>query len=187
MRADSLLRRIKTVIFLALVAFAALPVVARADSAQANVNIGLGFFQQPSTGLISQLGFLLNFHVEPREWWLRPSFGGLIEASFGQNRLIDGHVLLGGELVASKANYFKPFIGAFGDFGWANFTDATATYNGLVYGFMISVGTEIRFTDKDHAFGLRVTSAYRFLLGTIGGGLSGGDLNAIMLMLGVTF
>ncbi len=161
---------------------------ARAAEAQASVDAGLSFFQTAAaTGSISQMGYFLHFQVESHTGWVRPLFGAQIEFSSGTNRLIDGHMLLGAELIGYKAPYVKPFLGAAGDFGWANLATSTSTYNNFIYGCTASAGAEIRFSNNENATAIRLTTTYRFLLGTVGGGLTGPDLNSVNASIGLTF
>ena len=91
------------------------------NSAQSSIDLGLSFFQQDTTGLIAQTGYFIHFQFEMKETWIRPTFGSLIEFSSGSNRLLNGHMQGGFELVALRANYIKPFLGVNGEVVWVNF------------------------------------------------------------------
>ena len=164
------------------------PSESRAAEAQASVDAGLSFFQTAAaTGSISPMGYFLHFLVESHTGWVRPNFGAQIEFSSGTNRLINGHMLFGVELIGYKANYVKPFLGVAADLGWANLATATSTYNNYIYGFAASAGAEIRFSSNEGATAIRLTTTYRYLMGTVGGGLAGSDLNTVSGSIGLTF
>ena len=148
---------------------------------------GISLFNQANSVLVGQTGLVGNFQVQMRDRWLRPTFGAMVELNQGTNRLWGGHAQLGMELVAYKARYVKPLIAVMGDFGWASYTTGAANYVGIVYGVVVTAGAEFRFSEKDSALGLRLCTSWRFLMGTIGGGLSGSDLNSMLITGGLVF
>ena len=160
---------------------------AHAAAIQSNFNLGISMFQQPDSGLISQGGYFLHFQVQPRDRWIRPTYGAHVEASFGANRLLNGSMMGGAELVALTAVYIKPFLGAQGLFGMANLDKDSNTYLGLIFGAILTTGAEIRLTDKEKSTALRITSFFRFCSGTVGGGVKGSDLNTLGIGMGFTF
>jgi hypothetical protein len=152
------------------------------------LNLGMSYFQQPVGGLLSTSGYFLYFQVNARDTWLRPSYGGIVEYNGGVNRLIDGMMTLGIEAMSVNAHYVRPFLGGSALIGWANFASAdTSTYVNLIYGGLLSSGVEIRFSDQNWKTGLRITTQYRYVTGSIGGGLSGSDLKAFLISLGLSF
>ena len=159
-----------------------------AASALSVLDLGLAFYQQETaSGLISQTGYFLRMQVEARENWFRPTYGATIEFSSASNRVFSGNMIGGVEIIGHKAPIFKPFVSFNADLGWASYANSDGTYNGILYGFVLSAGGEFRFKDADNASGLRLTSSYRYLVGTIGGGLSGSDLSVVMISFGYVF
>lgn len=158
-----------------------------ASNVQPSLSLGMSFFPQSSTGLTSETGYLILFQVEQRDKWIRPAYGGQLEFSSNGNMLIDGQMLGGVEVVANSALYVKPFVGAYGLFGWATLIEPSSTFVGLIYGALLSTGFEIRFSQKDRTSAVRIGSQWRFVSGTIGGGLTGADLNTFQITIGLTF
>lgn len=148
---------------------------------------GMSLFNQTNSTLVGQTGIVGLFQVQMRDRWIRPTFGAMAELNSTTTRLWDGHAQLGVELVAYRASYLKPFLSVMGDFGWASYTSGTANYVGIVYGVVIGAGAEFRLSEKDSALGFRIFTAWRFLTGTIGGGLTGSDLNSMLILGGLVF
>ncbi|MGZ3687749.1 MAG: hypothetical protein ACXWPM_06520 [Bdellovibrionota bacterium] len=161
---------------------------ARAWTAESILDAGVEFFPSITNGPVGNLGEFLHFQVESREHWFRPNFSAQLEVDFGtNNHLINGYAMGGFELIADSADYIKPFIGVNGVFGWANYFTTNQTFVNILYGFSVDAGTEIRFSPRATSKGLRITTGWRSLWGTVGGGVMGQDLNAVSISLGITF
>jgi hypothetical protein len=129
----------------------------------------------------------MQFQLEKKAGWIRPTYGGQLEFNFGGNRLYVGEILGGVHLMAPEMRYVKPFIEASGILGWAHFSTPTTGNLGAIFGFLISVGTDLCFSKKETSTGFRLLSSWRIPFGSIGGGLSGSDLSAFQLSIGHTF
>ncbi len=92
----------------------------------------------------------------------------------------------GAELVALTAVYINPFLGAQGLFGMANLDKDSNTYIGLIFGAILTKSAEIRLTDQEKNTALRIKSFFRFCSGTVGGGVTGSDLNTLGIGMGFT-
>ena len=158
-----------------------------ASANQTHLDMGASLYSQSNSTLLSKTGYFMNFQVEKDGKWFRPTFGGQLELNSGANSLVFGHMLAGFQMAPSEAKVIRPYIGAQALLGWANFSMAEAAYIGLVYGGELSVGAEIRFSKKSTGTALRVSSQYRYTQGSIGGGLSGSDLSAVQIALGILF
>jgi hypothetical protein len=163
------------------------PLSASAAEVGSGVDLGLNFFPTPSPGTISQMGYFARFWVGPKNKLIHPRFGGQVEANFGTNRLLVGFMQIGAELQPPNARVIKPFICVNGQLGWANYVVTTTSYVGLVYGFNLDAGMQLQFGSGESSTGIRITTGYRMLLGTIGGGLNASDLTSYQLSLGFTF
>jgi hypothetical protein len=156
------------------------------DDFQAGLSLGLSFFPQSAGATLGTTGYIAHFQVERKNTVFRPTYGGLIELdSSGSGRLIDVQMLGGFELVGASP-YVKPFLGFNAAAGWGNLSNAAGSSNGIVYGAILSAGAELRLSDKDKGMGLRFSSQYRFLMGTIGT-VSGTDLSTVMVSAGFVF
>jgi hypothetical protein len=161
-----------------------------AGEPQSSINIGMSLFKQASDGFSNSSGQFLHFQVENHGRWLRPTYGAFVESSSGNNTLLDGQMLGGFTLVADTAQYVKPFLGLNGAFGWAFLRPGTpgdTSYIGLIYGFHFTAGAEIRLSKKETATALRIQTGWRYLMGQVGGGITGKNLNSVLFSLGLTF
>lgn len=185
-----------------LISLAALlgPTQVRAADAQATFETGMNYYgSDAGKSLTGSTGYFLQFQTESRKGWARFGYGAALDYSSSKASLpsgeedatlIAGMVSGGMEFIATKASYVKPFITTHALFGWASLQtgegDSAATSIGLTYGFRISGGAEIRFKRRDDAMGIRISTAYRYLVGSLGG-VSGFQLNALQIGLGLVF
>ncbi|MGK5084133.1 hypothetical protein WDW37_12625 [Bdellovibrionota bacterium FG-1] len=158
-----------------------------AEGSQSSLQTGIALFQQDANATVGERGYFLLFQVEPKTGWIRPTYGGSLELNLGVARTILGQVHGGVELVAASAKYAKPFLGIEGLYGWANLGFADGSYLGNLYGTAITAGVEIRGDSKDKGSALRISSSWRYLMGSVGAGVTGNDYNAMLLSIGVTF
>jgi hypothetical protein len=158
---------------------------ARAESA-GSFEFGMEYLPQTAAGSLNPFGLYGHFRVQSRSSWVKPTFGTTLSFNFGTGRLIQGFVHPGLTLSAANVNYVRPFLVVDGLLGWANYTLTTTSYNGLLYGFLIGGGVEIRFSTKETATALRLSTGYRFVLGSVGGGITGTELTCVQVAAGLT-
>ncbi|MCC7440971.1 MAG: hypothetical protein IT285_05035 [Bdellovibrionales bacterium] len=175
-------------------AFTASKVDAASNSA---FDIGINYYgSDVGKSLTGATGFFLHFQVKSGRNWIYPTFGASLETMSGnaslpggtQNASLLAGQIEGGVEVLPATAYVNPFIAVQGLLGWASLSlpDADTRSLALAYGFVVSGGTEIRFSAKEDAKGIRLRTAFRFLTGNLAG-ISGFQLNALQVGIGMVF
>ena len=185
-KTKNLLKRSLIYLFLALpIINATLQPAALAN--HTNMNLGLSLYPSNASNLLGTTGYFLSFQMEQEGKWFRPTFGGQLELNSATTTLVFGQMQGGFQIAPAESKFIRPFIGAQAVLGWASYSVPLASYLGIIYGATISAGTEIRFSKKETAMALRILSQYRYTQGTIGGGITGNDLSAVQISIGVIF
>ena len=136
---------------------------------------------------IANPGYAFQFTTGIGGPWLRSEFGATIERATGAGETLTAGSLFAGGGIAHKAGRLTPFMGVDGILGWGNYSGPATNNNGLLYGGMISAGAEFALKKSGaNRFAVIFKTSYRMLSGSLGP-LSGADLNAVALGLGLSW
>ena len=154
---------------------------------QGNLDLGVRFYPTSVTGNTSQMGYFVRYQSERNTGILRLNFGGVIDANFGTDRILDGFVVVGLEVIAADAKSLKPFVDVLGTVGAVNVVQGASSSVWVNYGLEVIAGMEIKFGTSENSKGIRISTGYRTLFGQPGGTLAPTDLTVYQLSLGFLF
>jgi len=140
-------------------------------------------------------GYFYRYNTSLLGGHFRPNLGAQIEYGFGKASIADekkaanfssSMLEAGYKIIVSQVGIVTPFLGINALLGWASLNIGSTGTVSVTYGVRFGCGAEIRFTDKEDAGGIRLSTGYRIMRGSLAG-LSGFELNAFSASLGVFF